>query len=54
MTQFHLTAAQREFFAENGFVHLSGVFSASECAAIRSELHAWPNGWETLTPHGRA
>ena len=40
MTQFHLTAAQREFFAENGFVHLSGVFSASECAAIRSELHA--------------
>lgn len=34
-----LTRAEREFYAENGYVHVQGLLSRAEAAAYRQELH---------------
>ena len=40
MTASHLTPAERDFYRENGFVHVRGLLTADEAAMYRAELHA--------------
>ncbi len=36
----NLTQDQRDFYADNGFIHVEAMFTPSECAALRAEIHA--------------
>lgn len=40
MTRAGLSAAQREFYAEHGYVHIRSLLTAEEAAFYRAELHA--------------
>lgn len=40
MTTRRLSAEQRSFYQQNGYVHVEGLLSPEEAAAYRAELHA--------------
>ena len=58
MTRGILTTEQIEFYHENGFLHIPGLFAPEEAAYYRSELHDLaarlgnPDGtWSSVKPH---
>ena len=40
MIRYSFTREQQAFYAENGFIHIEGMFTAEESALLRSEIHA--------------
>ena len=55
MSEKRLTADEKNFYAENGFILVKNVFPASEAAAFRAAGHARSIGSSSFArsnPHG--